>query len=317
MSQPDRRAVFRAAAAFALCGGFAAGGESLGSADRRGVTTAQPGRRRRYVDARYGQVHVTTTAPDAARIDRPAVCCLPMSPRSGRDFDEFAGLLAQDRSVHCPDVPGFGGSDAPPAPPAIDDYAAALLESLDALASRGRRESFDLVGQHSGAAIAIEMARQQPRRIRRLVLIGVPLFGDAEREELRRQFVKPRPYFDDPDFLSAAWKRELPAVAAGLSRAAMLMRFTEIMRAGENSWWGFNAVFNYPLRARLPQISQPVLTIALNERLGAASREAAGLVQQGRALEMPDLSGAALDFAAARLASAAREFLDDGRVSRP
>jgi len=311
MTTPDRRALLQAMAAFALCGGgFGQASAGPATGPRTSATgSSQP--RRRYVDARFGQVHVTTTTAPASRgRSQVPVCCLPMSPRSGRDFDEFAAHLADRRIVHCPDVPGFGGSDPPPAPPTIDDYAAALLEALDGLLPRGRRAQVDLVGQHTGAAIAVEMARQQPQRIRRLVLIGVPLFADAEREELRGSFVKPRPYFQDPDFLCATWKRDLSALKDGLSEDAMLMRFTEIMRAGPRSWWGFNAVFNYPMRERLPSLSQPVLTLALQERLGAASREAAALVAHGRCAEMPELSGAALDFAADRLASAAREFFD-------
>jgi pimeloyl-ACP methyl ester carboxylesterase len=267
-------------------------------------------RRRRYVDARYGQLHVTTTAPARAEAAvRVPVCCLPFSPRSGRDFDAFAALLGTDRRVHCPDVPGFGGSDAPPAPPAIEDYAAALHEALDALESPALGP-LDLFGQHTGAALCIEMAIQRPARIRRLVLVGVPLFTDTERNELRALYAKPRPYFEDPDFLAKAWQRDLPAIEAGLDPEAMLLRFTEIMRAGTRSWWGFNAVFNYPMRDKLPQVVQPVLTIALNERLGAASREAAGLVRQGSVRELPDLPGSALDFAAPRLAAIAREFYD-------
>jgi pimeloyl-ACP methyl ester carboxylesterase len=154
------------------------------------------------------------------------------------------------------------------------------------------------------------MAIQRPARIRRLVLGGVPLFGEAERDQLRAEFAKPRPYFEDPDFLARAWKRDLAAVDAGLDREAMLLRFTEIMRAGTRSWWGFNAVFDYPMRDRLPRVTQPLLAIALDERLGGASREAARLVARGRVVEMPDLPGSALDFAAQRIATATRGFLD-------
>jgi pimeloyl-ACP methyl ester carboxylesterase len=290
---------------------------ALGAVGARAATTStepspEPGvsRRRRYVDARYGQLHVTTTAPrDAAAATRPALCCLPFSPRSGRDFDALAALLGTDRRVQCPDVPGFGGSDAPPAPPAIEDYAAALLEALDVLEPPGQGP-IDLFGQHTGAALCVEMAIRRPERVRRIVLVGVPLFGDVEREALRAQYARPRPYFDDPDFLAKAWQRDLPAIEAGLDREAMLLRFTEIMRAGTRSWWGFNAVFNYPMRDKLPQVRQPVLAIALDERLGAATREAAALVAQGRVLDMPDLPGSALDFAAPRFASAARAFYD-------
>ncbi len=313
LRRATRRAVLQAAAA--LLAGTAAGRASVTKDDgsRRatgGEAASLTRRRRRYVDARFGQVHVTTTAPARSRAAvRTPLCCLPFSPRSGRDFDEFAGYLGTDRRVHCPDVPGFGGSDPPPPLPSIEDYAAVLLEALDAL-EPARRRPLDLFGQHTGAAICIEMAIQRPVRIRRLVLVGVPLFGEAEREQLRAEVARPRPYFEDPDFLAKAWKRDLAAVEAGLDREAMLLRFTEIMRAGTRSWWGFNAVFNYPMRQRLPRVTQPVLTIALDERLGAASREAARLVADGRVRELPDLPGSALDFAAARLAAITREFLD-------
>jgi pimeloyl-ACP methyl ester carboxylesterase len=308
-----RRAVLRAAtvllASAAVVRATAeAGGSERSAGQGQGGTTTR--RRRRYVDARFGQVHVTTTSPaQACAAVHAPLCCLPFSPRSGRDFDEFAGFLGTDRRVHCPDVPGFGGSDPPPPMPAIEDYAAALLEALDEL-EPGRRVQLDLFGQHTGAAISIEMAIQRPARIRRLVLVGVPLFSDAEREQLRTEVANPRPYFEDPEFLARAWKRDLAAVDAGLDREAMLLRFTEIMRAGTRSWWGFNAVFNYPMRDRLPRVTQPVLTIALAERLGGASREAARLVVRGRVAEMADLPGSALDFAAARIAAVTREFLD-------
>ena len=266
-------------------------------------------RRRRYVDARWGQVHVTTTAPANARAVRPPLVCLPFTPRSGRDFDEFAQQFATDRNVHCPDLPGYGGSDAPPAPPSLEEYAAALHEALDQLEPT-RRTAFDLFGQHTGAALSIELAIQRPQRIRRLVLLGVPMFEEEELARVRAEFAKPRPYFEDPDFFARTWKRDLAALDLGLDREKMLLRFTEIMRSGTRSWWGFNAVFNYAIRDNLPRVQQPVLTIALNESLGPASRDAAELVRNGRLLELADLSGAAMDFAAGRIAAATRAFLD-------
>ena len=309
---PDRRRTLFSLLALGLAPALPA--QASMSPDTAVPASATTRRRREYVDARYGQLHVTTTAPAApTAATRPTLCCLPFSPRSGRDFDAFAALLATDRRVRCPDVPGFGGSEAPPAPPAIEDYAAALLEALDVLEPPARGP-LDLFGQHTGAALCIEMAIQRPERIRRLVLVGVPLFTDAEREELRASYARPRPYFEDPDFLAQAWRRDLPSIEAGLDREAMLLRFTEIMRSGTRSWWGFNAVFNYPMRDKLPLVVQPVLTIALNERLGAASREAAGLVRQGSAREMPDLPGSALDFAAPQIAAIARDFYDAGRA---
>ena len=306
----DRRALLELSASLlGVAAVPAAGASPLPAPPAAPIAGAASTRRRRsYVDARFGQVHVTTTAPlKRSAAHQPPLCCLPFSPRSGRDFDTLAALLGTDRRVHCPDVPGFGGSDAPPAPPPLEDYAAALLEALDGL-EPARRGPIDLFGQHTGAALCIEMAIQQPRRIRRLVLVGVPLFTDAEREALRAEFARPRPYFEDPEFLAKAWRRDLAALDQGLDREAMLLRFTEMMRAGTRSWWGFNAVFNYPMREKLPRVRVPALVVAFNERLGAASREAATLLPQGALHDAADLPGHALDVAAPRIAAVAREF---------
>ncbi len=232
-----------------------------------------------------------------------------MAPRSGRDFDEFALALADQRLVIAPDVPGFGGSDAPPAPPGIQDYAAAILAGLDALLDRSTRSAgLDFVGQHTGAAIAVAAAIQSPVRVRRIAAIGMPLFEPAELERLRTQFAKPRPYFTDRQFLCSAWERDAAAIPAGLSPERMLLRFTEIMRAGVRSHWGFAAVFNYDMALALTRLSRPLLAIVLNENLAVASRRAAQLAPDGKVVELPDLPGSAMDFASQRLANICREF---------
>jgi pimeloyl-ACP methyl ester carboxylesterase len=288
------------------------------AAGAQGVVAPAPGfqspslRRlqRRYVDCRYGQIHVTSTAPSTETSPRPALICLPMSPRSGRDFDELAALMATDRWVHAPDLPGYGGSDAPPSAPALEDYAAALIEGLRVLDYGRRHSPVDFFGQHTGAALGIEIARQAPDLVRRLVFIGVPMLAPEEADNLRTRFGKPRPYFDDPEFLAKAWQKELPTLVAGLSKERMLLRFTEIMRSGLNSAWSFNAVFSYPLRDRIVQVKAPMHAIVLNELLAQPSRDAMRLARKGSVEEMPDLNGAALDFAAPRIAAAARSFLD-------
>lgn len=291
--------------------GLVSSGAAAGDARATTLGTGQPRQHRTYVVGPYGQIHITITEPARGRSEAPPVVCLPMSPRSGRDFDEFALVLADRRRVFAPDVPGFGGSDPPPQPITIDAYATALLTGLKPLLAGGNdRRGFDLVGQHTGAAIAVAMARQAPRAVRRIATIGVPLFDPEERERLRMQFVRPRPYFDDPQFLCTTWARDAAAIQTGQPPERMLLRFTEIMRAGTRSHWGFQAVFNNDLRAALTGLTTPMLAIVLNENLAAASRVAATLVQHGEVADLTDLPGSALDFAAPRLAQVVRDWLD-------
>jgi hypothetical protein len=146
-----------------------------------------------------------------------------------------------------------------------------------------------------------------------MVFIGVPMFAPEEIATLRERFALPRPYFDDPEYMGKAWKRDLNALAGGLSRERVLLRFAETLRAGVNSWWSYNAVFSYPLRERIIDVKAPMRAIVLNELLAPNSRAAMKLARRGSVVEMPDLPAAALDFAAPRLAEAALAFLDSIR----
>lgn len=76
--------------------------------------------------------------------------------------------LATMRDVVCPDLAGFGASEALSAPDTIEDHARMVFELLD---SQGFTE-FDLLGHSMGGMVAQEMARLAPKRVRSLILYG-------------------------------------------------------------------------------------------------------------------------------------------------
>lgn len=80
-----------------------------------------------------------------------------------------APVLAQDRRVLAPDLPGFGDSDPVGAGFDLETTAAALASVLAERAG----EPFDLMGNSLGGAVALEVARLEPDLVRRLVL-GAP-----------------------------------------------------------------------------------------------------------------------------------------------
>ncbi len=77
--------------------------------------------------------------------------------------------LAAGRRVITLDLPGFGASA-----PAGDgfDLEQVGLRVARALAARGVRAPFDLVGHSLGGAIALTLAARRPRLVRRLVLVA-------------------------------------------------------------------------------------------------------------------------------------------------
>lgn len=78
--------------------------------------------------------------------------------------------LAQDMQLAMPDRRGFGRSTAPPG-------LAAEREDVDAIADHFGAKEFSLIGLSQGAAVALDVARSYPERVRAAVLIGAPLHG--------------------------------------------------------------------------------------------------------------------------------------------
>src|SRR5947207_12698997 len=105
------------------------------------------------------------------------------------------------------DTLGLGDSDAPEGEPSIEVWASAALALLDALGE----QKFAVVGHHTGAVIAAEMAASAPTRVRALVLSACP-FVDAARRAKHHgarviDDVAPRP---DGSHLAELWARRQP-----------------------------------------------------------------------------------------------------------
>jgi len=124
--------------------------------------------RRAYFDCRFGQLHVRTAFPTTGGFDEQVtLLCLHAAGGSSRSFARFLPLMAEQRSVYAPDLPGNGESD-PPSKPGASDLAGAALD----LARDLRLRQIDVLGLRAGAAVAVEIALAKPELVRRLILVG-------------------------------------------------------------------------------------------------------------------------------------------------
>lgn len=118
----------------------------------------------------------------------PAVVLVHQSPQNSRSMEPWIERLAASHAVFAPDTPGYGHADPLPlAAPTIADYAEALAELLDALGL----QRVLLLGMHTGAAIAVQLALERPGRVAALVCDGLSLFDDAERRALLAGYLPP------------------------------------------------------------------------------------------------------------------------------
>jgi len=125
--------------------------------------------RRAYFDCRFGQLHVRTAFPASGGFDEQATLfCLHADQSSSRAFARFLPEIADVRSVYAPDMPGLGESD--PSPSSSSAEAAGAISDL---AEDLRLRQIDLLGIHSGARAALDLAAARPTLVRRLVLAGV------------------------------------------------------------------------------------------------------------------------------------------------
>lgn len=117
--------------------------------------------------------------PMAVLGEGPPLLLLHGFDSSFLEFRRLAPLLAEHHQLFIPDLHGFGFSPRPPAGPfgpgPVLDHLERLLVAIEARrgAGRGGRGAgIGLIGASMGGSVAVELARRQPARIQRLLLLA-------------------------------------------------------------------------------------------------------------------------------------------------
>jgi|LauGreDrversion2_3_1035106.scaffolds.fasta_scaffold00067_5 pimeloyl-ACP methyl ester carboxylesterase len=200
----------------------------------------------------------------------PAVLLMHQTPQSSQTLEPLMRLLAPHCTAIAVDTPGFGQSE--PLPQAnwsialMADRMAQFLDELGiAQVSAG--------GQHTGAAIAAELARRHPKRVRALALDGLPLFNaDEQSSILPHQLYRFVPQVDGTHLIWAwsrfrdgwmffpwsqrdlAHRRQLDFPEPALIQSWQIM---ELLRSRESHLCIYPGVFAWDGWAALSEISQP------------------------------------------------------------
>lgn len=261
--------------------------------------------RRMYMDCRYGQMHLRSAFSGNGGFDElTPLVCLHQSPMSGRVFDRFLPLMGTDRTVYAPDTPGFGESDPPPDEPSIEDYAGAIGDFIDHL----RLRRVDLLGYHTGACIAAELAIARPEQVRRVVMVAAPVFTDAEREAFDRARW-PAPLREDGGHLMEEWQRTLRWRGPGVTLQQLAASFADKLRNGPQAWWGASAAMHWPAAARLPRVTQPVLVMRPRDDLWDVTPRARSPLPKATFVDLPEQGFGLFDVAPEAVAGPVRRFL--------
>jgi len=212
--------------------------------------------RRAYVDIPEGQIHYQTEGSGEPLI------LLHQTPLSSDEYSEMIPILGKNYRVLAMDTPGYGKSFRPPRPYEIEDYARCLIGFMDAL-DIGKAT---VVGDHTGAAIAVEAAVGHPALLDRLVLSGCPHYTPEER---KARLTDPRyatrmEIKEDGSHLLRIWG--IPKSLAPHSKPGTWHRvLVDYLVSGFNAIDAWHAVFKYDIERRLPLIKCPTLLISGSE----------------------------------------------------
>jgi pimeloyl-ACP methyl ester carboxylesterase len=269
--------------------------------------------KRGYADMRYGQLHYQIATPtDAKSKARPPLVMFHQTANTSMEFGNLIPEMGRDRTVIAIDTPGYGGSDGPNAVPTINDYMTAVNEALKNM-GYGPRKPVDVLGYHTGAFTAIELAIAEPKMVRRIMLAGVWLVS----EETRLGAISRLPRYNNSSEFFAWFTAALPR----LQKSALA---TE---AGDENWgrviadslrpmtkreYGHDAAFIYAakLRERAPMVTQPVLLVALNDGIRQSTLDSQPLFKHPTLADFPNLKEGAYFSAAPEIGASLRKFLE-------
>lgn len=267
--------------------------------------------RRAYTTCRHGQLHYRTAGTAGKRTP---IVLLHQNPSSSFEYEPLIAALATDRLVVALDTPGYGMSDAPPAPPGMAGYAAAFSDALDALAGEGvLTGAVDLYGFHTGTLLACELAIARPDRVRALGLTGIPMF-DEEARAKRLADAENYPALDEDgtvvrDLTVGLWTYVVGKRNPGVPLEKAALNFADKARAMDRFTWAYKGVWSWDF-TRLEQVRQPAVLLQPAEDLHDVSVAAASRLPSCEVVEMPDLDRDIFDIAPERIANELRDFLD-------
>lgn len=256
---------------------------------------------RHFSDIGQAQLHFRRAGKSS---QNAPVVLFHQSPNSSQVFVEYMSELAQDRAVFAPDTPGFGESDLPAHQPEIADYAAAMIAFFDA----EKLGQVDLVGYHTGAAIAIEIARTHPDRVRRLILIGVPAFTPDEADAFEAQ-PWPKPFDEKGEAVSQSWQSSLKWRGSGQDDASVRRWFDQKTANGPSSWWGARAALRYQTAVALKEVEAPILFVRPKDDLWESSLRILPSIPSAHRLDLPQYGFGLFEAAPKEMAAHTRAFL--------
>lgn len=232
--------------------------------------------RRGYFECRFGQLHVHHAMPAGGGFDESTpLLALHAAGRSGAMFEGLLSALGRDRSVFAPDLPGFGGSDAPTAL-SVAEQAAALGDFLGTM----RLRQVDLLGCGLGAHVALDLAAAHPA-VRRIVITALPTAATP---------TPPQSAESIEAYLRELWAAARADCGAGAPLATLMSVCAERLRGGIHAAHTAPTERDDSLGERIRTLNHPLLVLHTHEWPRGFDSLAADVPMRSRRVLSGDMS---------------------------
>jgi len=205
-----------------------------------------------YADIPEGQVSYRTEGSGEPLL------LLHMGPMSFEEYSQMIPILAKSYRVVAMETLGHGYSDNPPREYEIEDFAQSVASFLNAIGIK----KTSIVGHHTGASIAAEVAAAYPERVDKLIVSGLPFW---EPESWKQFFTdlgsRRRPPAEDGLFLVDWW--QLLKYFSPQSKPELLLKLMALAVNGLTiPYETLKAAARYDIQPCLPLIKSPTLLIS-------------------------------------------------------
>ncbi|MDO8864185.1 alpha/beta hydrolase [Haliea sp. E1-2-M8] len=210
---------------------------------------------RGYADGPYGQIHFRDTGEGVPLV------LLHQSPQTSKQFTSVYEVLNKlgVRAIGI-DTPGFGESDPAPFVPTIQDWAVIVPAVLDHLGIHKAH----VLGHHTGAMTATEVALQFPDRVQSVILNGPLPLNDKDRveflagtEEREINFV----YDSDGGHLKKSFETRFRMYGDSPDPETITRIVTEKFQGYAPFWIGHHAAFVYDHTEGIKRLTGPTLIL--------------------------------------------------------
>jgi pimeloyl-ACP methyl ester carboxylesterase len=152
--------------------------------------------RKGYVDVAGGQIHYRQRAGQS-----PAIVCFHQTASSSAMYSALMECWSGMQAIYALDTPGFGGSYDPPDQPSMAVYGDVMSEAIRGLGLG----PVHLLGHHTGACVAVEIAARYPELVASLAMIGPVTITKEEAAFFKTVYPKDFRIRADGSHLARMW----------------------------------------------------------------------------------------------------------------